>query len=185
MYAQALLRVGILPGGKPAPTGLEGKYACPMHPYVAADGPGRCTVCGMPLEKVPGEPIPAGSAASRTLALPAEAVLTTGRRSLVYVEVEPGQYRLVEPKLGPRTGDYYPVLEGLEKGQRVVARGSFLLDSQFQITGKPSLLYPEGISGGGVGNSGHQGHGGGQEGGARPPVEKPPGHQGHEGHRDD
>ena len=191
MYAQAHLRIGILPGGKPAPTGLEGKYACPMHPNVVADEAGKCSVCGMPLEKVPGEPMPAGAGAAvaRTLAAPAEAVLTTGRRSLVYVEVEPGKYRLVEPRLGPRAGDYYPVIAGLEKGQRVVARGSFLLDSQFQISGKPSLLYPEGISGGGVGHAGHQGPGapagGAQEGGAKPPGEKPQGHEGHEGHKDD
>jgi hypothetical protein len=36
------------------------------------------------------------------------------------------------------------VLEGLKEGDRVVVRGNFLLDSQFQITGKPSLLYPVG-----------------------------------------
>lgn len=183
MYAQALLRVGILPGGNPAPTGLEGKYACPMHPYVVADEGRECSVCGMPLEKVPGEPTPPGSAALRTLALPTEAVLATGRRSLVYVEVEPGRYRLVEPKLGPRAGDYYPVIEGVENGQRVVTRGSFLLDSQFQISGKPSLLYPEGISGGGVGHAGHQAAGT-EDGGGKPPVEKPSGHEGHEGHKD-
>ncbi len=183
MYAQAHLRIGILPGGKPAPTGLEGKYACPMHPNVVADEAGKCTVCGMPLEKVPGEPMPAGSAAPRTLAVPAEAVLTTGRRSLVYVEVEPGKYRLVEPRLGPRAGDYYPVIEGLEKDQRVVTRGSFLLDSQFQISGKPSLFYPEGIAGGGVGHAGHQGDGA-PDGGVKPPGEKPQGHESHEGHKD-
>jgi Cu(I)/Ag(I) efflux system membrane fusion protein len=183
MYAQALLRIGILPGGKPAPTGLEGRYACPMHPNVVADGPGDCTVCGMPLEKVPGEPAPEGSGAPRTLAVPVEAVLTTGRRSLVYVEVKAGQYQLVEPKLGPRAGDYYPVIEGLEKGQRVVTRGSFLIDSQFQISGMPSLLYPEGISGGGVGHAGHQGPGA-QEGGAKPAVEKPQRPEGHENHDD-
>jgi YHS domain-containing protein len=77
------------------------------------------------------------------LALPAEAVLTTGRRQLVYREIEAGKYELVEPKLGPRTGDYFPVIAGLKEGDRVVTRGNFLLDSQFQITGKASLLYPE------------------------------------------
>jgi Cu(I)/Ag(I) efflux system membrane fusion protein len=182
MYAQALLRIGILPGGKPAPTGLEGKYACPMHPYVVSDAAGKCSVCGMPLELVPGDPIPVGTAAARMLAVPAEAVLTTGRRSLVYLEVEPGTYRLVEPKLGPRAGDYYPIVEGLEKGQRVVTRGNFLLDSQFQITGKPSLLYPEGIAGGGTGHAGHQAQGGATMP-PEPPAKPPSGHEGHEGHK--
>ena len=172
MYAQASLRIPIMPDGKPSPTGLEGKYVCPMHPYVVADKPGECNVCRMPLERVPHPQVgarqvgtrqvgaPPGSPGSQTptvLAVAAEAVLTTGRRQLVYVEREPGQYDMVEPELGPRAGDFYPVLGGLKEGDRVVASGNFLLDSQFQIAGKASLLYPTGIVGGGVGHAGHGG----------------------------
>lgn len=168
MFVQALVRVPVEPDGRPGPTGLEGKWACPMHPYVVAGESGRCPVCGMPLAQVlgsPGEPSP-------VLAVPAEAVLTTGRRQLVYVEDKPGVYRQVEPVLGPRAGSFYPVKSGLEAGQRVVTRGNFLLDSQAQIVGKPSLLYPEGISGGGTGHEGHA---------PRSEPERPGGHQGHGG----
>jgi len=28
-------------------------YKCPMHPEVTSDKPGKCSVCGMNLEKVP------------------------------------------------------------------------------------------------------------------------------------
>ncbi len=167
MYAQASLHIPIMPDGGPAPSALEGKYVCPMHPYDFSDGPGECKVCGMPRELFPfrqqtqsrvAKPTTSGAAAAagtrpslvshapaarpKILAVPAEAVLTTGLRQLVYVEGEPGQYRLVQPKLGPRAGDFYPVLEGLVEGDRVVVRGNFLLDSQFQISGKPSLLNP-------------------------------------------
>jgi YHS domain-containing protein len=109
-----------------------------------AEEKGQCPRCGKALEQVPGSP-PSHPALlrPRVLALSAEAVLTTGRRQLVYLEVEPGRYRLIEPVLGPRAGDYYPVVSGLKEGDRVVTRGSFLLDSQFQITGKASLLYPK------------------------------------------
>lgn len=156
MYAQALVRIPIMPDGKPAPTGLEGKYACPMHPYVVSDSEGKCSVCRMPLELVPGNPdIDLVKNPPKVLAVPVEAVLTTGRRRLVYVEQESGQYHMTEPNLGPRAGDFYPVLGGLKPGDRVVVRGNFLLDSQFQIAGKPSLLYPEGITGGGTGHAGH------------------------------
>ncbi len=165
MYAQAHIRVPILPDGAPAPTGLEGRFACPMHPYVVADTPGDCGVCGMALERVPGQPPKPGSNAPEVLAVPSSAVLTTGQRLLVYVEREPGQYEAVSPKLGPRAGAYYPVLSGLEAGQRVVVDGNFLLDSQFQILGKPSLLYPAGTVGGGAG---HSGHAVAPSGGARP-----------------
>jgi Cu(I)/Ag(I) efflux system membrane fusion protein len=146
MFAQALVRVAIMPDGTPAPTGLEGKFACPMHPYVVSDGASDCRVCQMPLEKIPGQPVELMQP-PQVLAVPADAVLTTGRRQLVYVD-RGGVYELVEPRLGPRAGDYFPVLDGLKAGDRVVNRGNFLLDSQFQISGKPSLLYPEGMAGG-------------------------------------
>jgi len=154
MFAQALIRVQIMPGGGPAPTGLEGKFVCTMHPYIVSEQAANCSVCEMPLEKVPGEPA-ATTEPPAVLAVPAEAVLTTGRRQLVYVEQKPGVYQLVEPHLGSRAGDYYPVLHGLNEGDAVVSRGSFLLDSQFQISGKASLLYPDGIGGGGSGHAGH------------------------------
>lgn len=165
MYAQAAIRVRILPDGGPGPTGIEGKFACPMHPYVISDEPGTCSICNMPLRQVPGVVGPTGEDQSKILAVPYTAVLTTGERQLVYVETSPGEYHLVEPKLGPRTGEYYPVIAGLEGGERVVTRGSFLLDSQFQIAGHPSLLYPEGIEGGGVGHGGHGAAGGSRDAG--------------------
>ena len=28
------------------------KYACPMHPEVTSDSPGKCSICEMPLEEV-------------------------------------------------------------------------------------------------------------------------------------
>ena len=156
MFAQAVIRVPIMPDGTPAPTGLEGKFACPMHPYVVSDTQVPCRVCEMALEKIPGEPMNMDQP-PLVLAVPADAVLTTGRRQLVYVVRGDGLYQLMEPHLGPRAGDYYPVLHGLAAGDEVVNRGNFLLDSQFQISGKPSLLYPQGMVGGG--RAGHD-HGG-------------------------
>jgi hypothetical protein len=55
-----------------------------------------------------------------------------------------GQFAPVEIVTGPRTDDSYPVLSGLSEGDKVVTRGNFLLDSQFQIRGLPSLFYKEG-----------------------------------------
>ncbi|HUE75146.1 MAG TPA: efflux RND transporter periplasmic adaptor subunit [Pirellulaceae bacterium] len=148
MFALALIQVAVMPDGSPGPTGLEGKFACPMHPYVVQDHEGECRVCLMALEQIPGTPMPSGEP-PQVLSIPAEAVLTTGRRRLVYVARESGVYQLVEPQLGSRAGDFFPVLGGLKEGDRVVSRGNFLLDSQFQISGKPSLFYPEGMTGGG------------------------------------
>lgn len=152
MYAHALLRIPIQSDGRPGPTGLEGKFACPMHPYVVQDVAGSCAVCRMPLDAMPI--VESSDIELETLAVPADAVLTTGRRQLVYVDHGEGRYELVAPHLGPRAGDYYPVLHGLSLGDRVVRRGNFLLDSQFQISGKPSLMYPDAMHGGHAG--GHQ-----------------------------
>lgn len=176
MFVEASLRTPIDVGGVAGSTGLEGKWACPMHPMVIRDGPGNCPLCGMALEQVPGVAEPHRP----VLVVPAEAVLTTGRRRLVFVEDRPARYRLVEPTLGARAGDVYPVLAGLSEGQRVVVRGNFLLDSQLQLSGRPSLLYPQGLQGGGGAHhheeappagAGHEGHG------ATPPP--PTGHEGH------
>lgn len=181
MYATALIRVKLLPDGTPEPTGLEGKYMCQMHPEVVQDKPGRCPICDMQLERVPETPQPADIANSGhedsddktkqskkppgVLAVRASAVLDTGKRRVTYRQRGNGAYELVELQLGPRaegkddTGqnaDYYPVLGGLSEGDQVAVRGGFLIDSQQQISGMPSLLYTQGQSAANL----HSGHGG-------------------------
>jgi Cu(I)/Ag(I) efflux system membrane fusion protein len=166
MYASATIHVRLRPDGTPEPTGLEGKFICPMHPEIVADEAGRCSLCGMPLERVPdlfpARPIVPGTPAAdpdrpagRVLAVRKSAVLDTGRRQIVYRRRKDGAYELVDLKLGPlaestnEQGDvvsYYPVLGGLQAGDEVVVQGGFLLDSQRQIEGMPSLLYAEGRS---------------------------------------
>lgn len=105
-------------------------YACPMHPEVVSDTPEHCNKCGMNLEKT-----------TQVLAIPATAVLDTGIRKIVYIDKGNGQYVGKEVVLGPKAGDYYPVLEGLEEGDKVVTSANFLIDSQSQLTGGSSALY--------------------------------------------
>jgi Cu(I)/Ag(I) efflux system membrane fusion protein len=106
-------------------------------------------------------------------------VLDSGVRKLAYIERAPGEYVPAALKLGPRAGDFYPVMEGVKDGDRVAVRGNFLLDSQFQISGLPSLFYEHGQAPG----AGHQ-HGGPPEKQASKPgtpeksaPQKPPEHQ--------
>jgi Cu(I)/Ag(I) efflux system membrane fusion protein len=75
------------------------------------------------------------------LAVPRGSIINTGRRTVAFVEKEPGSYILREVKLGPLAGDYYVVLGGLSEGERVVERGSFLLDSQARLTGQAEEIY--------------------------------------------
>ena len=184
MYANAAIRVRLLSDGSPDPTGLEGKYLCPMHPEVVRDKQGKCDICEMPLEKVPArkplidhkhhhhdhtapekpERTAIGTPERSVLAIPASAVLDTGRRKVAYRLNNEKAYELVELALGPRaeemddkgnTISYFAVLGGLKHGDQVVVRGAFLLDSQRQIEGMPSLLYPHGQTAVNL----HDGHG--------------------------
>jgi membrane fusion protein, copper/silver efflux system len=67
------------------------------------------------------------------LAAPQDAVIDHGRRKLAFVESGPGMFDTVEVTVGPRCGDYYPVLRGLGAGQRVAAAGAFLLDAEMSL----------------------------------------------------
>jgi hypothetical protein len=106
-----------------------------MHPSVTADHPGQtCKECGgMILRPRVVSFQPAG----KVLAVPDAAVVDTGLRTVVFVETMPGMYDGVEVVLGPRCGNAYPVVRGLEAGQNIVAAGAFLLDAETRLN--PSL----------------------------------------------
>jgi Cu(I)/Ag(I) efflux system membrane fusion protein len=78
--------------------------------------------------------------------VPATAPLFTGRRSVIYVEV-PGTdmptYEARVVTVGPRMGELYPVLSGLQEGERVVIHGAFAIDADLQIRGGPSMMNQE------------------------------------------
>lgn len=69
------------------------------------------------------------------LLVPTEALIHTGRRTLVMVAAEGGRFRPVEVRTGRETEDLTVVLDGLEEGQQVVASGQFLLDSEASLRG--------------------------------------------------
>jgi Cu(I)/Ag(I) efflux system membrane fusion protein len=175
MYATAAIHVQLRSDGTPRPSGLEGKFICPMHPEIVRDEQGQCDICKMSLERVPDlfpsptnlASAPGLSAATvddKVLAIRKSAVLDTGRRKVAYRKSKDGAYELVELNLGPlavakdKSGSvvsYYPVLAGLSAGDEVVVEGGFLLDSQRQIEGMPSLFYADGHAAA----AGHAAHG--------------------------
>jgi RND family efflux transporter MFP subunit len=75
------------------------------------------------------------------LAVPRSAVVDTGTRKIVYVSSGNGNFEGREVRLGQPSDQYYPVLAGLTAGDRVVAQGNFLIDSQTRITGGMTGLF--------------------------------------------
>jgi len=67
------------------------------------------------------------------LAIPAEALIFTGGRRLVFVDKSEGRLRPVEVQVGPQGGDWVAVEEGLEEHDLVVTSGAFLLAAESRI----------------------------------------------------
>ena len=76
-----------------------------------------------------------GEGGESALRVPTEAVIRTGRRALVIVAEAEGRYRPVEVVLGPEAGNDIVILSGLDEGQKVVASGQFLIDSEASLQG--------------------------------------------------
>lgn len=64
------------------------------------------------------------------LAVPASAVLITGRRAVVWVEVSPNTFEPRTVQLGASSDSYYEIISGLKEGEQVAISGGFLLDSE-------------------------------------------------------
>jgi Cu(I)/Ag(I) efflux system membrane fusion protein len=69
----------------------------------------------------------------RALTVPTSAVVRTGERSLVFVDMGGGELMPHDVETGRVAGDYTEVLAGVEPGQRVVTSAQFLLESESNI----------------------------------------------------
>jgi Cu(I)/Ag(I) efflux system membrane fusion protein len=153
MFATATVRPRVASGGAVLSDELAGRWVGPMHPTVVKDGPGQCDICGMDLVSaeslgVVGDP----ASVEEPLVVPRTAVLQTGKRAVVYVEVPDAEKPTYEGRvvqLGARAGDFYIIEAGLREGEEVVVNGAFRIDSAMQIVAKPSMMMPGGGGGGG------------------------------------
>lgn len=142
-YAAASITLPIGPQGKVFDADLAGKWISPMHPQIVREESGQCPICGMDLVPTSkygftDEPLPQ----PKSLHVPRPAVLLAGGNSVVYVEIKPGEFEIRPVTLGPILRDKIVILEGLKAGEHVATAGNFLIDSQMQLAGKPSLIDP-------------------------------------------
>ena len=95
-----------------------------------------------------------GQTPGRFVLVPKTAVLSTGVRHVAWRVAERApdgrmKFDLAPLALGPRIEDesgrdLFVVRAGLQAGDQVATQGLFLIDSQAQLAGTPSLLFPEG-----------------------------------------
>ena len=76
-----------------------------------------------------------GSDGGAALLVPSEAVIRTGTRAIVMLATGKGGYRPAEVRTGREGGGQTEILAGLAAGEKVVASGQFLLDSEASLTG--------------------------------------------------
>jgi multidrug efflux pump subunit AcrA (membrane-fusion protein) len=68
-----------------------------------------------------------------TLTVPFSAVVNTGARTMVFMDMGRGNLMPMDVEVGRTSGDYTEILSGLEPGQRVVTSAQFLLDSESNL----------------------------------------------------
>ncbi|MBI4871177.1 MAG: hypothetical protein HY814_06380, partial [Candidatus Riflebacteria bacterium] len=124
------------PGGSP-PASADGAarttgVCCSLSPKGVWVDAGPCPVCRTRCRPVVIE---------KVLAVPDVAVIDTGTRKVVYLDLGGGVFDAVEVELGSHTGGYYPVQKGLQAGARVVTAGAFLVDAEARLSPAAGAAY--------------------------------------------
>ena len=100
----------------------------------------------------------------KVLAVPISAVIDSGTRQIVLVQLAQGRFEPREVRLGSRSDNYVEVLSGVAKGEQVVVAANFLIDAESNL--KAAL-----------GGLGHAHGGGAAQGAAEQPKSAVVGHQ--------
>lgn len=74
------------------------------------------------------------------LAIPSEAVITTGERNAVIVARETGGFDVADVTVGMEADGKTEILSGLQEGQSIVLSGQFLIDSEASLRSTVSRL---------------------------------------------
>ncbi|MBS74168.1 MULTISPECIES: efflux RND transporter periplasmic adaptor subunit [Variovorax] len=78
--------------------------------------------------------------ADKALLIPTEAVIQTGKRSVVMLAEDNGRFRPVDVEIGLESGGQTEIKRGLQAGQRVVVSSQFLIDSEASLKGVEARL---------------------------------------------
>jgi len=76
------------------------------------------------------------------LVVPESAILKTGERTLVFVDLEAGRLEPREVRVGSKVADGVQVLSGISRGERVVTAANFLVDSESSLKAALTAISP-------------------------------------------
>ncbi len=99
------------------------------------------------------------------LAIPKEALIDTGAKRYALLAQPNGYFEPREVEVGDPVDDYYPVLRGLESGDKVVTSAQFLIDSETNLKAAMQAMSMS-MPGMDMGGGGHEG--------MEMPEQKPP-----------
>lgn len=83
-----------------------------------------------------------GQPGADTVVVPRSAVIDSGTRQIVLVQVAEGRFVPRPVRLGRRTADHVAVLDGLAEGETVVVSANFLIDAESNLTSALQGLAP-------------------------------------------
>lgn len=76
-----------------------------------------------------------GGGSTPTLLVPTEAVIRTGQRDIVMLALPGGRFQPAQVRIGREAGGQTEILAGLREGERIIASGQFLIDSEASLSG--------------------------------------------------
>jgi RND family efflux transporter MFP subunit len=87
----------------------------------------------------------AAGPALRVLAVPRSAVIDSGVRRVVLVQLGEGRFEPRQVKLGAPAADYVEVVEGLQEGEAVVVAANFLIDAESNLKAALGAFTPPAV----------------------------------------
>ena len=79
---------------------------------------------------------------AKVVSVPTSAIIDSGTRRIILVQLKQGRYEPREVKLGARSDDYVEVLEGIRDGEPVVVAANFLIDAESNLKAAVSGFGP-------------------------------------------
>lgn len=82
--------------------------------------------------------------AGKAVTVPTSAVIDSGKRQVVLVQIAAGHFEPRTVKLGRRSGDYIEIIEGIAEGEPVVVAANFLIDAESNLQAAIDSFGPPG-----------------------------------------